>query len=332
MVEISMVGGSAPVISVSTLRQVRHLVSIDDLNREDIERIFTDTKRLAQTKLNHRRQIFSYPTIGVMFYQPSTRTRLSFETAIKHLGGSSVGFSDYKITRAGDYFAESLEDMVRMLAGMVDCLVIRHFENGAAQRAAEFSHVPVINAGDGSNEHPTQALCDLWMIKKMLGAIDGIRIALIGDPHCRATRSLLFGLTKFKVSEVVFCPPDGICVNDQIVTRLGKSGIPWRTCAQVMDIISDVDVIWMIPFSLPDFHVSISEGTGKQAIIDARFRLTKDKILAAKKKPIILHTGPRGNELDIDLDEWPRMLYFQQVREAIYVRMALLSQLLGINE
>lgn len=307
----------------------RHILSLRELDRSQIESLFSDALAISKERPGDIQSVLAGKVLGVMFFQPSTRTRLNFEVSMIRLGGSVIGFSDVKVTRGGDFFNESLEDMVRMVGGMTDGIVLRHYEDNAAQRVSGISPVPIINAGDGGNEHPTQALCDLWMLWAVVGKIDGTKVALIGDPGCRATRSMLIGLLKFNVGEVLFLPPSGVGLPEDVRDMLMRANTGWRVHANMDNIIAEADIIWMIPFVLPSFNSPRVDGLSEQGPLEGKFRLTSQKIRAAGRRPFILHTGPRGRELDTDLDDLPEMLYFRQVRAAIPLRMAILAKMMA---
>jgi aspartate carbamoyltransferase catalytic subunit len=304
-----------------------HCLSIADFPRTRLEQLFQDALVLQKLTAEARGRILEHKVMGMLFYQTSTRTRLSFETAMIRLGGKVVGFSDYKQTRAGDFFAESLEDTVRVIAGMVDGIVLRHFTDGAANRAASVSTVPVVNGGDGSNEHPTQVLCDLWTIRKRVGKLNGKRISLIGDPACRVTRSMIQALTAFDVEYLYFLPPPGKGLSEEQISTLSAVGIRWSAVDSVAEAIRETDIVWMIPFILPDFHDAAPDRQTRPPLA-TRFRLTASLLASLNRMPFILHTGPRGEELDASLDRMGNCLYFSQAKDAVEIRMALLATLL----
>jgi aspartate carbamoyltransferase catalytic subunit len=305
-----------------------HLVSISDVSREKIEKILHSAEIMASLDKTYLSQILNGLVLGVMFYQTSTRTRLSFEASMLKLGGKVIGFSDYKQTRAGDFFSETLDDTVRIVAGMVNCIVIRHYSDGAAASAAVISPVPIINAGDGSHEHPTQALCDLWTIRKRVGQISELKIALVGSPHCRATQSMIKVLVKCGIKKMYFVCPPNVDIMPCQSELLARESVQWESLPGVAEAIDIADVIWMIPFLLPDFHNARSEVV-ERPHLEERFVLRKSKMHKGGHSPFVLHTGPRGEELDPSMDSCEKSLYFSQAEDAIQMRMAILANLMG---
>lgn len=305
----------------------KHCLSISDFSKSQIDALFEDTKTLSSQPKETIHALLRHKVSGSLFYQTSTRTRLSFDAAMAHLGGKTIGFSDFKQTRAGDFFTESLEDTVRIVAGMVDVIIVRHFDDGAAATAASLVDIPVINAGDGANEHPTQALCDLWSLHKRLGDIFGLCIAMVGDPACRALRSMLIALCQCSVGRIIFlCPPNS-ALSDAQKQLLASTNVPWTIVESIDDAVSDADVVWMIPFLLPNFHDAYPSQHDRSSLA-SRFRLTSKVLYSVKKQPLIVHTGPRGEELDTRLDDVPHCLYFKQAQDAVELRMALLASIL----
>lgn len=307
----------------------KHLISMNDMDRQTIESIFQHSEIMLQKKGRQSSHILQDKKLGVMFYQTSTRTRLNFETAMLNLGGNILGFSDVKTTRAGDFFRESLEDTVKVIGQMVDCIVIRHFNAGAAKKASQISSVPVINAGDGSNEHPTQALIDLWMTHKYLGGLDGICFGFVGDPSTRVIRSILLGLCKFKPKKILFLMPTKSFLSDDIISLLTMNNISYQLYNDICDLLKDADVIEMLPIYLPDLNSECNEETAENLITPDHYRLSKKKMLKTKRFIPILHPGPRLDELSPDMDDLPQTLYFEQVKNAVFLRMALLEEIIN---
>jgi len=314
--------GTAPRIN-----GMRHLTSTNTISRGQAEELFVRAERLAQAPRGRLHRILDGHVLGSLFYQNSTRTRLSFESAMRRLGGEVVGFDDVRTTRAGDFFAESLVDTVRVVGQYVDCIVLRHPDDGAAEQAAEVSPVPVVNAGDGANEHPTQALLDVGMLRRLLGRLTGTRIGMVGDPGCRDFRSLLQLLPKFGVAEVVLLPaPDtGFSTTQQ--EELRTSRLAWREVDDVAELLAASDAVCMLPVQLPTFHLG-TVPPAERSPLDDRYRVTADKLRRARRPIPILHVGPRGAELPESADDLECVHYFEQVRYGMYLRAAIVEALI----
>jgi aspartate carbamoyltransferase catalytic subunit len=306
----------------------QHLVSIRDISRYQIEGLFREAQYMASASSFVLGKILKDKILGVMFFQASTRTRLSFEVAMLKLGGKVTGFADIKTTRSGDFFKEPFEDVVRVVGGMVDGIVVRHFEADAVKRAIKLSPVPLISAGDGGNEHPTQALCDLWVLNTALGGIDGARIGLVGDTECRVTRSTLVGLSKFNVKKIVFLTPLDKLISVATIDFLKENNISWECSQDIEDLLAEVDAVSMIPFHLPPLNIQAASCGERQTTVDNKYRLNKAKLTKVGRRIPILHCGPRGDEIDFDVDALPNALYFNQVKSSVYLRMALLKNLI----
>lgn len=307
---------------------LHHILSIRQITREHIETFFKEASVMAASSTAELAEILHGKIFGIMFFQPSTRTRLSFEIAIQKLGGKVAGFSDIKTTRSGDFFQEPIRDVIQVIGQIADCLVIRHFQDFEAWEVSR-SPVPLINAGDGGNEHPTQALCDLWSINNALGTIDGTKIGFLGDTECRVIRSTIIGLSKFYIKELLFLLPPDKNISDDTLSFLNQNNISWRLLSTTEDLLKLADVVIMIPFYLGDFTSSVTAGSHvKNRLVDDKYRLTKAKLIKVGRNIPIFHCGPRGDEIDYDLDNLSQVMYFKQIREALFMRMALLKKLI----
>lgn len=320
-------------MSITTLPRTRlslptHLISTADLSVEQVEELFDRAAWIAVQPTAHVGDLLAGRIMGVLFYQNSTRTRLSFEAAMQRLGGSVLGFDDVRTTRAGDFFQESLADTIGVIGQYVDCLVLRHTEDDAAARAAAVSPVPVINAGDGANEHPTQALLDTWMMRRLLGPLAGARIGLVGDPTCRDFRSLIQLLSTFGVGEILFLPAPGTEPSAQQRQTLQAARVGWREVGDVRELLAHADVISMLPVQLPTFHLGTAEAPAERPALDDRYRLTRDKLTRAPRRVPVLHVGPRGQELPAEVDDLDCVHYYAQARAGMHLRAALLEALL----
>jgi len=283
--------------------------------------------------------------VAMIFYQPSTRTRLGFEAAALRLGASVIGFADPSTTRSVDYIGETLEDTIQVVAELSDAIVMRHFVAGAANRAAAVSSRPVLNGGDGSNEHPTQALADAWVMASRLGDLEGAVIGLVGDPGTRVLRSLTLLLAMLKVKRMLFVVPpiaplmSGYASSSFVHTTLpgdlraalNSHGIEHDFRSDVSDLLTEADAIEMMPIGIPALEAVPASLRKQQNITPEQFRVTAAKIRATGSKTLVLHPGPRKDELSPEVDSLPNGLYFDQVRESVFVRMAVLAQLCGAN-
>jgi aspartate carbamoyltransferase catalytic subunit len=303
-------------------------MSINALSRTEIEYIFKQSEVMSKKKLNETRTILQEKKLGLMFYQASTRTRFSFEAAMLNLGGQVLGFSEISSIRSGDFFKESLEDTIQVVAQMVDCIVLRHPSTAAVNNAFMLSPVPVINGGDGSNEHPTQALLDLWMIHKYLGSLDGIKIGLVGDASTRVIRSILLGLSKFKPQKILFLLPPHAQLPDDMKLLLMNNNIAYQFYDDICDLLKEADALEMLPIHLPDLTSSDNRQTAEGLVTADRYRLTKEKIIKTGSIVPILHPGPRLDEMSPDVDDLPQTLYFKQVKSSVFLRMVLLEELI----
>lgn len=319
----SMTTLTSPRLSAPT-----HLISTADLAVEQVEELFDRAAWIAAQPTGELLDLLAGRVLGMLFYQNSTRTRLSFEAAMQRLGGTVLGFDDVRTTRAGDFFQESLADTAAVIGQYVDALVLRHTEDGAAARAAAASPVPVINGGDGANEHPTQALLDAWMMRRLLGTLTGACIGLVGDPACRDFRSLIQLLTTLGISEILSLPAPGTdLVEDQLQT-LKAAGVGWRPVGSVDDLLVHADVISMLPVQLPTFHLGTTDAPDERPPVEDRYRLTRDKLTHTPRRVPVLHVGPRGQELPPEVDDLDCVHYLAQARAGMHLRAALLEFLI----
>jgi aspartate carbamoyltransferase catalytic subunit len=297
------------------------VISINDFSRNDIEVILNEAKKMNSLSREKKSLILKNKVIASLFFEPSTRTRLSFETAIQNLGARVIGFSDAGVssTKKG----ETLSDSIRTVENYVDGIVMRHKIEGAARRAAEVASVPVINGGDGANQHPTQTLLDLFTIKEEFGSIDGIKIALVGDlKYGRTVHSLALALNKFKGCELYFVAPDQLKMPSEIKEKLANSKV--IQTEDLTSIVKKVDIIYSTRIQKERFADELEYNKVKDSYI-----LTKETIKDAKKIMRIMHPLPRVNELSEELDTTIHALYFKQAGNGIPVREAILKLLIG---
>lgn len=303
----------------------KDLTNIKDLSNDNIEYIFNISEEMLQSIVNRDKlNICNGKILATLFYEPSTRTRLSFESAMIRLGGSVIGFSGVESSSVSK--GESLSDTIRTVASYSDIIAIRHPSEGAARVAAEYSKVPVINAGDGGHQHPTQTLLDLFTIKKKKDTIKSLNIMLAGDlKFGRTTHSLALALARFGVN-LFFSSPPGLEMPDYIIRTLKEEyGINSYISNDIRDYINEVDVIYMTRVQ-------------RERLVEAEYLkyrgsyiLTKEILREMKKDAIIMHPLPRVDEISKDVDLDSRAVYFEQAFFGVPVRMALISILLGVK-
>ncbi|MFX1559776.1 MAG: aspartate carbamoyltransferase, partial [Promethearchaeota archaeon] len=278
--------------------ELQNLISIHDLDRKTIDHILETASKMESVAVE-RSKILDSKIMAVLFFEPSTRTRLSFESAMLRLGGSVLGFAEAGVSSAGGK-GETLADTIRTVERYADIIVIRHPLDGSARVAAEFSSIPVINAGSGSEEHPTQALLDLYSIRKMKGKIDGLSISLCGDlKYGRTVHSLGMGLSHYDV-KIKLAAPQTLRMKPAIIEQMKKSGADVVECENVEDAVRDVDVIYTTRIQkerFPDIR--------EYDKVKDRFRITADDLDLMKEDAIILHPLPRVDELDSAIDNTP---------------------------
>lgn len=301
---------------------IKHVVSIKQfLDKKLLDDLFQQAKTFAEMPLAEYPKTLQHLTIATVFYEPSTRTRLSFETAIQNLGGQLL-----TVENAGDSSSdkkgETLEDTIRTLNAYADSIVLRHPEVGSAERAANVSRVPVINAGDGAGEHPTQALLDLYTIHQAKGKIDGLKIGLVGDLlNGRTIHSLLQLLGLYKVT-LFLIAPDALQLPAESQEALTKAGVNLQTVTTWDSVLGELDVIYMTRvqkerFKFVEDYIAVKDS----------FILDKKVLDKLNKTAVIMHPLPRVNEIAVEVDDDPRAIYFEQVKNGLYVRMALLKQI-----
>lgn len=262
--------------------------------------------------------------IATCFYEASTRTRLSFEAAMINLGGSVIGFSDANSSSASK--GESVSDTIRVISCFADICAMRHPKEGAAMVAASKSSIPVINAGDGGHQHPTQTLTDLLTIRSLKGRLNHFTIGLCGDlKFGRTVHSLINALSRYEDIHFIFISPEELRVPDYITEMLKEKGIPYEEVIKLEDIMDRLDLLYMTRVQRERFFNEEDYVRLKDFYI-----LDKKKMEAAKKDMLILHPLPRVNEISVEVDDDPRAVYFKQVQYGVYVRMALILTLLEL--
>jgi len=300
--------------------QGRDIISIEDFTRNEVEYILKISKTMEPTATKTS-DILKGKILATLFFEPSTRTRLSFEAAMQKLGGTTIGITE--IESASVKKGENLADTIRTIENYVDVIALRHPLDGAAKLAAEFSKIPVINGGSGSEEHPTQALLDLYTIQKEKGKIDGLKIALVGDlRYGRTVHSLAYGLSLFNV-ELCLVSPDSLKMRREVLRSI-KNKIPVTETTNLEKAIFQVDVLYVTRIQKERFP-----DPAEYAKVKGVYRIDLDTLKNAKSDLIILHPLPRVDEIAPEIDATAQARYFQQVWNGIVVRMALLALVLG---
>ncbi|TAJ11360.1 aspartate carbamoyltransferase [Marinilabiliaceae bacterium JC017] len=300
----------------------KSLVSITDFSKEEILQI---VKLAADFEANPNQPLLKNKVVASLFFEPSTRTRLSFETAINRLGGSVIGFTDSSSSSTTK--GESLKDTIKMVSNYADLVVMRHPLEGAARYSSEESAVPIINAGDGANQHPTQTLLDLYSIYKTQGTLENLNIFLVGDlKYGRTVHSLLMAMSHFN-PVFNFISPDELKMPDEYKLFLDELGIKYYEHSEFTDIISAADILYMTRVQRERFSDPIEYEKVKNVYVlrNAMLDNTKDNLR-------ILHPLPRVNEIHTDVDENPKAYYFQQAQNGVYARMAIMASILGLKE
>jgi aspartate carbamoyltransferase catalytic subunit len=311
----------------------RDILSLKEFERNEFYRVFEVAKDLEPIARNRRNSdILREKTLVTAFYQPSTRTRLAHEAAMIRLGGQVTGFSDAKMTRAGDFYQESIKDTVKMLEFYGDVIVMRHFQQGAPHEAARWASVPILNGGDGWGEHPTQILTDLYTVWRDKSRIDGLRWLAVGDMRMRTMHSLAYGLTQFDCPITFVAPPE-LRLTEGFKEEIAGYGLDFREADHVEEAIGDADVILVEPVVQPDYTKSRDERQGDVGLTPDNYRITRELLQSkAKSDAILLHSLPRMDEIpeDVDITRWSR--YWQEAFNGVVMRMALLALVLGARE
>ncbi|WP_202320235.1 aspartate carbamoyltransferase [Archaeoglobus neptunius] len=297
---------------------MRHLISINDLDREDIRYILKKAEEFEDVARGEKRlKILEGKILGNLFFEPSTRTRMSFEVAMKRLGGEVINMTAQEASSVAK--GETLADTIRVVSGYCDAIVIRHPLEGAARFAAENSSVPVINAGDGAGQHPTQTLLDLYTIQKECGRLDGISIALVGDlKYSRTIHSLIKALTLFD-TKIYLVSPEALALPDEMLEEI--DGNVQR--AQLDEVIGNVDVVYVTRIQKERFP-----DEEEYRKVAGSYRITLNTIRNAREEMIIMHPLPRVDEVDPEVDSTRHAKYFQQAFYGVPVRMAILSEVM----
>ncbi|WP_353507941.1 aspartate carbamoyltransferase [Intrasporangium sp.] len=311
----------------------RDILSLKDVERDEYFQIFEVAERLRPFAERRRNgDLLAHKTLLTAFYQPSTRTRLATEAAMHRLGGHVLGFADAKMTRAGDFYQESMKDTAHMLEFYGDVIAMRHHLQGAPHEAAHWASVPVLNCGDGWGEHPTQVLTDLYTIWKDKGTLDGLRVLCVGDMRMRTMHSILYAMAQFDLEAMVVAPPE-LSLRPEFKAELEERNVAFREIESVDTCIAEADVIYMEPVVQADYTQSRVEPTADHALTPAAYQVTKELLQAkAKRDAIILHSLPRMDELPPAVDSTRHARYWFEAYNGVVVRMALLALVLGAIE
>ncbi|MHC5263992.1 aspartate carbamoyltransferase [Streptomyces sp. UC4497] len=305
----------------------RHAASLAEWTEDDYEALFERATWLESQPRDVASRLAPGLLVGTAFYQNSTRTRLSFEAAAHRIGGSAIGFADVTTTRAGDFYRETLEDTVRVLGSYVDVLVLRHTDDAAAEQALQVSPVPVISAGTGDREHPTQVMLDLWTLRQELGSLRGATIGYLGDPGCRVARSLVYALDALRAEGLVFLAPEGATLPKDVADLIDERGLLRRHVETGEELLRLSDAVCAIPFELSDFHQGAVRDHGRGASLDERYVLSARLLRTVGADVPVTHTGPRGPELPPETHELANTHYFDGVGRGVTLRAALLAGL-----
>lgn len=301
-----------------------HVIEAQQFSREVMKGIFDRTREMEQVVSRYGANILNRRIMATLFYEPSTRTRLSFEAAMYRLGGEVItteSAREFSSAAKG----ETLEDTIRIVEGYADVIVLRHYESGSAQRAADVAGIPIINAGDGPGQHPTQALLDVYTIQKEIGRLDGIRVALVGDlANGRTARSLAYLLTKYEDVKLYFVAPDMVRMKDDIKAYLAEHGVAFVEEEDLMEVMADVDVVYQTRIQRERFGDRIAD----YEAVRGKYIIDPAAMAALSADAIVMHPLPRVDEIDSAVDKDPRAAYFRQAHNGVYIRMALLQMVL----
>lgn len=302
---------------------MRHLMSPLDFSVEELDTLFNLANDIEQHPENYA-HVCDGLKLATCFYEPSTRTRLSFESAMLNLGGSVIGFSDAGSSSASK--GESVADTIRVVSCFADICAMRHPKEGAPMVAAQFSGIPVINAGDGGHQHPTQTLTDLLTIRSLKGRLGNFTIGLCGDlKFGRTVHSLINALVRYEGIRFVFISPEELRIPDYLIDMLKEKNVPYREVISLDDVMPELDLLYMTRVQKERFFNEEDYVRLKDFYI-----LNKAKMERAREDMLVLHPLPRVNEISVEVDNDPRAVYFKQVQYGVYVRMALILTLLGI--
>lgn len=305
---------------------MRHLIDPLDFSKEEVEQLLDLADRIIADPTAYQ-EVCSHKKLATLFYEPSTRTRLSFEAAMLNLGGSVLGFASADSSSASK--GESVADTIRVISGYADIAAMRHPKEGAPLRASRYSGIPVINAGDGGHQHPTQTLTDLLTIRRRKGRLDHLTIGLCGDlKFGRTVHSLIKSLARYEDIRFILISPEELRVPDYIINDvLVAKNIPYTEVRSLEDAMPQLDILYMTRVQRERFFNEEDYVRLKNSYI-----LTEEKMKLGRPDLAVLHPLPRVNEIALSVDNDPRAAYFEQAHNGVYVRMALIMTLLGLPD
>ncbi|MFH1000521.1 MAG: aspartate carbamoyltransferase [Bacteroidota bacterium] len=299
----------------------RSLISINDFSKEEYLKILDIAEDFEK---NPRQKILENHVIATLFFEPSTRTRLSFESAISQLGGKIIGFTDASSSSVSK--GETLMDTIKTVANYSDLIVMRHPLDGSARWASEVSSVPIINAGDGANQHPTQCLLDLYSIRKTQGTLENINIAFVGDlKYGRTVHSLVIALSQFNATFHLVSPEE-LKLPSVVKKYIKDAGLNYHQYTAIEDIMDKVDILYMTRIQRERFADPMEYERVKNSYI-----LKNEMLENSKSNMRVLHPLPRVNEIEEAVDQNPKAYYFEQALNGVYVREAILASILGLK-
>ena len=302
---------------------MRHLLNPLDFSVEEIDDLLALARDIEQNLPGYA-HVCDGKKLATLFYEPSTRTRLSFEAAMLNLGGNVLGFSSANSSSAAK--GESVADTIRMISCYADICAMRHPKEGAAFVAAQKAQIPVINAGDGGHQHPTQTLTDLMTIRSMKGRLDNLTVGFCGDlKFGRTVHSLINALVRYEGIKFIFISPEELKIPDYVTDMLREKGIPFQEVIRLEDVMPKLDLLYMTRVQKERFFNEEDYVRLKDFYV-----LTPEKMELAKPDMLVLHPLPRVNEISVEIDDDPRAAYFKQAQFGVYVRMALILTLLGL--
>lgn len=305
---------------------MRHLIDILDLTKQEIDELLVTANDIIEHPANYA-EVCHGKKLATLFFEPSTRTRLSFEAAMYELGGNVLGFSEANSSSASK--GESVSDTIRVVSNYADIIAMRHPKEGAPMVAALKSAVPIINAGDGGHNHPTQTLTDLLTISREQGRLDHLTIGFCGDlKFGRTVHSLLCAMARYPEVKMIFIAPEELKIPDYLITEvLEPAGVEYVQTTDLESVIPELDILYMTRVQRERFFNEADYLRLKDSYI-----LTLPKLAPAKPTMRVLHPLPRVNEIAVAVDDDPRACYFEQARNGKYVRMALIMKLLGVSK
>ena len=311
--------------------KLRHVIEAQQFNKKTLQKIFISADRIKE-RMERRLplDLLGGKILANLFYIKSIRTMLSFDTAMKRLGGEAINTEDAEAF-SSELVGAGLEDTVRIVGSFVDVIVLRHYLGGSARRASEVSRVPIINAGDGPAQHPTQALIDLYCIEKIKGGIDGVSITFIGDlMNSRTIRSLAYFLAKYSGIKIYFASPRALKMKDDLKEYLAKHRISFTesfdSAEELKEMTAKADILYITQIPKDHFGDRLEDYDQSKEI----FRIYQNVLKVLKRDACIMHPFPRGYELPTEVDEDPRAIYFAQVEYGQFLRMSLLCHVLGV--